>query len=213
MGAKKIVKSKSMLTEECHLNPFLERNGIEVVDTDLGEWIVQLRKEPPSHIAMPAIHTKREEIGELFHEHIGTEKGRPIRCILTRAVRKELRQKFLNADAGLTGVDSRHRGDGGLCRLHERGERGPRDVAAEAPHRLQWGIEKLIPESGGPGCSSGSWPGRRRTCRSRPIRRTSTGRGIRSASCISSSSTTAAPTFSRRMSSAVRSTAFAAGRA
>ena len=70
---KKLVKSKSMLTEECHLNPFLERHEIEVVDTDLGEWIVQLREEPPSHIVMPAIHTKREEIGELFHEKIGTE--------------------------------------------------------------------------------------------------------------------------------------------
>ena len=57
---KKLVKSKSMLTEECHLNPYLEKNGIEVVDTDLGERIVQLREEPPSHIVMPAIHTKRE---------------------------------------------------------------------------------------------------------------------------------------------------------
>ena len=73
--ATKVVKSKSMLTEECHLNPFLERNGIEVVDTDLGEWIVQLRKEPPSHIVMPAIHIKREEIGELFHQHLGTKAG------------------------------------------------------------------------------------------------------------------------------------------
>ncbi len=58
-GATKIVKSKSMLTEECHLNPYLEKHGIEVVDTDLGERIVQLRKEPPSHIVLPAIHIKR----------------------------------------------------------------------------------------------------------------------------------------------------------
>ena len=67
-GVKKVAKSKSMLTEECHLNPFLERHGIEVVDTDLGEWIVQLRGEPPSHIVLPAIHIKKEEVGELFHE-------------------------------------------------------------------------------------------------------------------------------------------------
>ena len=66
-GVTHLVKSKSMLTEECHLNPYLESHGIEVTDTDLGERIVQLRKEPPSHIVMPAIHLKREEIGELFH--------------------------------------------------------------------------------------------------------------------------------------------------
>src|SRR5205807_2040959 len=64
----RLVKSKSMLTEECHLNPYLIERGIEVVDTDLGERIVQLAKEPPSHIVMPAIHKKKEEIGELFHE-------------------------------------------------------------------------------------------------------------------------------------------------
>ena len=65
-----------MLTEECHLNPFLERHGIEVVDTDLGERIVQLRSEPPSHIVLPAIHMKKEEIGELFHDMLGTPRRR-----------------------------------------------------------------------------------------------------------------------------------------
>jgi len=63
-GARRVVKSKSMLTEECHLNPFLVRHGIEVVDTDLGERIVQLRNESPSHIVLPAIHIKKEEVGE-----------------------------------------------------------------------------------------------------------------------------------------------------
>ena len=74
----RIVKSKSMLTEECGLNPFLEANGIEVVDTDLGERIVQLRGETPSHIVLPAIHIKKEEVGETFHEHLGTREG----CLL-----------------------------------------------------------------------------------------------------------------------------------
>ena len=69
---QRLVKSKSMLTEECHLNPFLEKHGIEVVDTDLGERIVQLREERPSHIVLPAIHIKKEEVGECFHEHLGT---------------------------------------------------------------------------------------------------------------------------------------------
>ena len=63
---KKLVKSKSMLTEECELNPFLEANGINVVETDLGERILQLLNEKPSHIVVPAIHVTREEVGELF---------------------------------------------------------------------------------------------------------------------------------------------------
>ena len=75
-GVRRLVKSKSMLTEECHLNPFLERHGIEVVDTDLGERIVQLAGEPPSHIVLPAIHKKKEDVGQLFHEHLGTDAGR-----------------------------------------------------------------------------------------------------------------------------------------
>lgn len=145
-GAKKIVKSKSMLTEECHLNPFLERNGIEVVDTDLGEWIVQLRKEPPSHIVMPAIHTKREEIGELFHEHIGTEKGATDPLYLTRAARKELRQRFLKADAGLTGVNFAIAETGGFVVCTNEGNA---DLGTSLPklHIACMGIEKLIPKA------------------------------------------------------------------
>jgi L-lactate dehydrogenase complex protein LldF len=74
-GITQMVKSKSMLTEECHLNEYLEQNGIGVIDSDLGERIVQLAKEPPSHIVLPCIHKKKEEIGELFHEHLGTPAG------------------------------------------------------------------------------------------------------------------------------------------
>src|SRR3954462_7395575 len=70
-NVKKVAKSKSMLTEECLLNPFLNRHDIEVVDTDLGEWIVQLRGKSPSHIVLPAIHIKKEEVGELFNQKIG----------------------------------------------------------------------------------------------------------------------------------------------
>jgi L-lactate dehydrogenase complex protein LldF len=145
-GAKRIVKSKSMLTEECHLNPFLERNGIEVVDTDLGEWIVQLRKEPPSHIVMPAIHTKREEIGELFHKHIGTEKGATDPLYLTRAARKELRQRFLKADAGLTGVNFAIAETGGFVVCTNEGNA---DLGTSLPklHIACMGIEKLIPRA------------------------------------------------------------------
>jgi L-lactate dehydrogenase complex protein LldF len=74
-GVKKLVKSKSMLTEECHLNPFLIEKGIEVVESDLGERILQLMHEMPSHIVMPAIHLKRQEVGKLFEEKLHTGKG------------------------------------------------------------------------------------------------------------------------------------------
>ena len=101
----RLVKSKSMLTEECHLNEHLEAHGIEVVDTDLGERIVQFRREPPSHIVMPAIHLKKEEIGELFHQKLGTPAGLSDPKQLTEAARGHMREKFLAAQAGLTGVN------------------------------------------------------------------------------------------------------------
>ena len=71
-GIKSIVKSKSMLTEECHLNHYLAQKGIEVVDTDLGERIVQFRNEVPSHIVLPAIHLKKSDVSETFHEQLHT---------------------------------------------------------------------------------------------------------------------------------------------
>ncbi|SFI68279.1 lactate utilization protein B [Planctomicrobium piriforme] len=142
----RLVKSKSMLTEECHLNPFLESHGIQVVDTDLGEWIVQLRNEPPSHIVMPAIHTKREEIGELFHEKIGTEKGATDPQYLTEAARQELRQRFLAADAGLTGVNFAIAETGGFVVCTNEGNA---DLGTSLPklHIASMGIEKLIPRA------------------------------------------------------------------
>jgi L-lactate utilization protein LutB len=101
----KIVKSKSILTEECHLNEYLEAQGIEVVDTDLGERIVQLAGEKPSHIVLPCIHKKKEEIGELFHEHLGTPEGNADPQLLTEAARVHLREKFLTRRIAITGVN------------------------------------------------------------------------------------------------------------
>ena len=72
---QKIVKSKSMLTEECGLNEYLITNGVETIDTDLGERIVQLRNEHPSHIVLPAIHLKKQDVSETFHKYLQTEKG------------------------------------------------------------------------------------------------------------------------------------------
>src|SRR5690606_2354505 len=90
-GIKQMVKSKSMLTEECHLNEYLLERGVEVINSDLGEYIQQLAKEPPSHIVLPCIHKRKEEIGELFHEHLGSEKGESDPTTLTRIARRHLR--------------------------------------------------------------------------------------------------------------------------
>lgn len=143
-GGKKVVKSKSMLTEECHLNPFLERHGIEVTDTDLGEWIVQLRDEPPSHIVLPAIHIKKEEVGELFHERLGTKKGATDPPYLVTAARKKLREKFVAADIGLTGVNFAIAETGGFVVCTNEGNA---DLGVSLPrvHIACMGIEKLIP--------------------------------------------------------------------
>ncbi|MEM6347771.1 MAG: LutB/LldF family L-lactate oxidation iron-sulfur protein [Bacteroidota bacterium] len=141
---QRLVKSKSMLTEECHLNPFLERMGIEVVDTDLGERIVQLKDEPPSHIVMPAIHLKKEEIGDLFHEKLGTEAGASDPQYLTEAARQHLRERFLQADAALTGVNFAIAETGGVVVCTNEGNA---DMGVHLP-KLQihcMGMEKLIP--------------------------------------------------------------------
>ncbi len=141
---ERIVKSKSMLTEECHLNPFLEGHGIEVVDTDLGERIVQLRGEPPSHIVLPAIHIKRTEVGECFHQHLGTEAGATDPNYLTEAARHHLREKLMSADAGLTGVNFAVAETGGIVVCTNEGNA---DIGVSLPklHIACMGIEKLIP--------------------------------------------------------------------
>lgn len=141
---QRVVKSKSMLTEECHLNPFLESHGIEVVDTDLGEWIVQLRGESPSHIVLPAIHIRKEEVGETFHQHIGTPKGNSDPKFLTRAARGELRARFVKAQAGITGVNFAIAESGGLVVCTNEGNA---DLGVSLPplHIACMGLEKLLP--------------------------------------------------------------------
>lgn len=143
--AKKVVKSKSMLTEECHLNPFLEADGIEVVDTDLGERIVQLAKEPPSHIVLPAIHKNRHEVDELFQEHLGTKPCDGDPQYLTGEARKHLRQKFIEADAAITGVNFAIAETGGFVVCTNEGNA---DMGAHlAPvHIACMGVEKIIPK-------------------------------------------------------------------
>ncbi|HEX8110973.1 MAG TPA: lactate utilization protein B, partial [Kofleriaceae bacterium] len=143
-GVTRLVKSKSMLTEECKLNPYLEARGVEVVDTDLGERIVQLAHEPPSHIVMPAIHRKKEEIGELFHVHLKTERGLADPTRLTEAARHHLRERFLAAGAGLTGVNFAVAETGAVVVCTNEGNA---DMGTSLPpiHIACMGVEKIVP--------------------------------------------------------------------
>lgn len=143
-NVKKLVKSKSMLTEECHMNPYLIEKGIDVIESDLGERILQLMHEPPSHIVMPAIHLKREQIGKLFEEKMGTEKGNSDPTYLTHTARKNLRNEFLTADAAMTGANFgvAETGDVVVCT-----NEGNADMGTSVPklHIVSMGLEKVIP--------------------------------------------------------------------
>lgn len=143
-NCKTIVKSKSILTEECHLNPYLESKGIEVVDTDLGERIIQFLKQPPSHIVMPAIHLKKSDISEIFHRELQTEKGNIDPIYLTHAARTHLREKFLNAKVAITGVNFAvaETGEFVVCTNEGNADMG---VHLADTHIACMGIEKLIP--------------------------------------------------------------------
>jgi L-lactate dehydrogenase complex protein LldF len=145
-GAKRLVKSKSMLTEECGLNPYLESKGIEVVDSDLGERIVQLRGEAPSHIVLPAIHLRKEEVGETFHDHLGTPAGLSDPTALAAAAREHLRSRFLAADATLTGMNFAIAETGGfvVCTNEGNADLG---MALAPLHIASVGIEKVIPQA------------------------------------------------------------------
>jgi L-lactate dehydrogenase complex protein LldF len=141
-----VAKSKSMLTEECHLNDFLGKHAINVVDTDLGECIVQLRKEQPSHIVLPAIHLKREDVSETFYSFLDTEKGNIDPTYLTRAARVYLREKFITAGAAITGVNFAVAETGGFVVCTNEGNA---DLGAHAAkvHIACMGIEKIIPKA------------------------------------------------------------------
>jgi L-lactate dehydrogenase complex protein LldF len=137
-NAKKIVKSKSMLTEECSLNHYLEKKGYEIIDTDLGERIVQLNNQPPSHIVLPAIHLKKEEVAEIFDE----ENSDP--TYLTQRARESLREHFITADVAITGVNFAIADEGAFVVCTNEGNV---DLATSLcdTHIACMGIEKVIP--------------------------------------------------------------------
>lgn len=143
---EKMVKSKSMLTEECGMNAYLTECGINVVETDLGEHIIQLLGQKPSHIVMPAIHLKREEVGRMFEEKgISKELGNYDPTYLTRCARRHLRNQFMEAGAGMTGANFgvAETGDVVVCT-----NEGNADMSTSMPklHIVAMGIEKLVPD-------------------------------------------------------------------
>ena len=143
---QKIVKSKSMLTEECGLNEYLHSKNIETVDTDLGERIVQFRNEAPSHIVLPAIHLKKQDVSDTFHEHLQTEKGNYDPQYLTEAARQHLRQKFIQSELAITGVNFAIAETGGfvVCTNEGNADMGAHNAKI---HIACMGFEKIIPES------------------------------------------------------------------
>lgn len=142
-GAQRVAKSKSMLTEECGLNPHLEASGIEVVDTDLGERIVQLAHEPPSHIVMPAIHWKQAEIAELFHREMGTPANESSPDALAGAARVHLRDALLHADAAITGANALVAETGGVVVCTNEGN-ADLGMHSARVHIACVGIEKIV---------------------------------------------------------------------
>ncbi len=137
-----IAKSKSMVTEEVNLNHALEAKGIQVVETDLGEYIVQLRGEKPAHIISPAVHLRRGDVGRLFHEKLGIPYTEDIPT-LTGTARKALREVFLHADVGISGVNFGIAETGGICIVSNEGN--ARMVTTLPPvHIALMGMERIV---------------------------------------------------------------------
>ena len=142
-GVKLVVKSKSMATEEIGLNPYLEEQGIKVVETDLGEWIIQLAGEHPSHLIAPAVHKTKEEVAELFSRVTGEAQPADVEA-LVKVARRELRQAFINADMGITGANIAIAESGTLVLVTNEGN--GRLVSTLPPiHVAILGVEKIVP--------------------------------------------------------------------
>lgn len=142
-NCRTIVKSKSMVTEEIHLNPFLEKNNIESIETDLGEYIQQLDGEAPYHIVTPAMHKSKEDVAKLFAEKLGTDpKLSPEE--LTLVAREKLREKYLQAEIGITGANFIISETGSIAVTENEGN-ARLSSAFPKTHIVIVGIEKMIP--------------------------------------------------------------------
>ncbi|RMH00531.1 MAG: iron-sulfur cluster-binding protein [Chloroflexi bacterium] len=144
VGGQLVVKSKSMTTEEIGLNHALEEAGISVVETDLGEWIIQLAGEKPSHIVAPAIHKSREEVADLFSRITGENLYDADIPTLTAVARHELRRRFLEADVGISGVNFAVAETGTLVTVTNEGN-GRFVTSVPRVHIAVMGMEKVVP--------------------------------------------------------------------
>jgi L-lactate dehydrogenase complex protein LldF len=142
-GARLIAKAKSMVSEEIRLNQILEENGLQVVETDLGEYIIQLRGEHPAHIITPAVHLNRRQVGRTFEEKLGLPFTDDIPS-MTAAARKKLRQTFLEADLGISGVNFGVAETGSLCIVTNEGN-GRMVTTLPPVHVALMGLERLVP--------------------------------------------------------------------
>ena len=143
-GARSIIKSKAMTAEEIHLNEAMEKAGYEVVESDLGEFIVQLRHEPPYHIVFPAMHLTRDDINELFQKELGSASTREPEE-LTMIARRALRRKYITADVGITGANFAI-AETGMISITEN--EGNARLTAALPKTMITlvGIEKVLPK-------------------------------------------------------------------
>lgn len=140
---KTAIKSKSMVSEECALNDALEAAGVKVVETDLGEYILQLAKEPPSHIIAPVVHKNKEEVADLFVQHHGTPRQTDI-AGLCREARLTLRPHFLGADMGISGANFLVAETGSVLLVTNEGN-GRWTTTHPRVHVALTGIEKVLP--------------------------------------------------------------------
>lgn len=140
---KKVVKSKSLVSEELQLNKAFQSNGIESIETDLGEFIIQLAGQRPTHVVIPALHLSAEQIGRLFEEKLG-EKFTAVHEDLTAIARKRLRNHFLTADMGVSGINFGFADSGSFTVIENEGNAG---LSTSTPpiHVALMGIEKVIP--------------------------------------------------------------------
>lgn len=142
-GARRVVKSKSMATEETHLNEALEKGGLEVVETDLGEYVVQLARSRPSHIILPIIHMTRQDVGRVLQRGIAVPYSDDPPT-LARYARQKLREEFLRADLGITGANFGVVENGVICLVTNEGN-GRMVTTFPKTHVVIMGIEKLVP--------------------------------------------------------------------
>lgn len=142
-NTKQVVKAKSMVTEEIHLNDFLAQHGIESVETDLGEYIQQLDGEAPYHIVTPAMHKSKEDVARVFHDKLGTEPNLTPPEI-TKIARKNLREKYITAEVGITGGNFLLADIGGVCVSENEGN-GRLSTTFPKTQIAIVGIEKMLP--------------------------------------------------------------------